>query len=251
MLVPLERPPGYAALRSAPQPRRQTSLGRPGPAPRARLDGSPRSHAEVVLLPASLRSHPRLSQRALRSSRPVPPSLAPQAHLWAALPPSCRIAHAPATSPSPPSPQQASVMARGLSREQSQAKNAAKVSGKGASKKNDDNLTPAQRNERDAKLLAEKKAAKEAAKATGQVSAEELKAEEARKVRVQTAQRRAAPRRPAPPCRSDDERGLCASPRCARGEGAPPLPAAPPRWEGRGTHSSAGRLREGAFVPPR
>ena len=78
-------------------------------------------------------------------------------------------------------------MARGLSREQSRAKNVAKTSGKGT--KNEDGLTPAQRNERDAVNMAEKKALKEKAKTEGQVSTDDVEAEAKRKAKVKAEQK--------------------------------------------------------------
>mmetsp|Transcript_14883 Transcript_14883/g.17971 ORF Transcript_14883/g.17971 Transcript_14883/m.17971 type:complete len:94 (-) Transcript_14883:339-620(-) len=83
-------------------------------------------------------------------------------------------------------------MARGLSRDQSREKNQKKQAASGSGKK-DDGLTPAQRNERDAKMMAEKKAAKEAKKATGEISSADVQAEEARKAKLkqEAADRRA------------------------------------------------------------
>jgi|Transcript_14608 hypothetical protein len=75
-------------------------------------------------------------------------------------------------------------MARGLSREQSREKNLKKEKG---AKTKDDGMTPAQRNERDAKMMAEKKAKKEAAKASGAISAEELAEEAKRKAKAKAA----------------------------------------------------------------
>ena len=74
-------------------------------------------------------------------------------------------------------------MARGLSRDQSREKTLKKNAEKGKGQR-DDNLTPQQRNERDAKLMAEKKAAKEKAKAEGAISADQTAEEEARKAKL-------------------------------------------------------------------
>ena len=75
-------------------------------------------------------------------------------------------------------------MARGLSREQSKEKNAKKAAGP---KGNTENLTPAQRAARDKAAMAAKKAAKDEAK-TG-MSAEDLAAEEKRKVEQRARQK--------------------------------------------------------------
>ena len=76
------------------------------------------------------------------------------------------------------------TMARGLSREQSKEKNAKKAAGP---KGNTENLSPAQRAERDKAAMAAKKAAKDAAK-TG-MSAEDLAAEEKRKAEQRARQK--------------------------------------------------------------
>merc|ERR1711865_765008 len=74
-------------------------------------------------------------------------------------------------------------MARGLSRDQSREKNQKKAVAAGGGGK-DDGMTPAQRNERDAKMMAEKKAKKEAMKANGDISSADEAAEEARKAKL-------------------------------------------------------------------
>lgn len=77
-------------------------------------------------------------------------------------------------------------MARGLNREQAREKNLKKAASKTGGPK-DDGLTPAQRKERDAKILAEKKAAKEKAIAEGIISAEQQAEEAKRKAKAKAA----------------------------------------------------------------
>jgi hypothetical protein len=81
-------------------------------------------------------------------------------------------------------------MARGLSREQSKEKNLKKQ--QNAPKGNTENLTPAQRAERDKAAMAAKKAAKDAAKADLAQSADgaaQLAAEEKRKAEQRARQK--------------------------------------------------------------
>ena len=83
-------------------------------------------------------------------------------------------------------------MARGLSRDLAREKNA-KKSGAGSAKGNKESLTPQQRAERDAKAMQEKKAAKEAQKAkdlaSGKLTPEQVKEEEARKAKMREKQK--------------------------------------------------------------
>ena len=83
-------------------------------------------------------------------------------------------------------------MARGLSRELAKEK-AQKKQGQRAAKGNKEDLTPAQRAERDAKLLNEKKARKEAERAklaaSGEEGAAAVRAEEAKKAAMRAKQR--------------------------------------------------------------
>jgi len=83
-------------------------------------------------------------------------------------------------------------MARGLSRDLAREKNAKKTS-TGAAKGNKESLTPQQRAERDAKAMQEKKAAKEAQKAkdlaSGKLTPEQVKEEEARKAKMREKQK--------------------------------------------------------------
>jgi len=83
-------------------------------------------------------------------------------------------------------------MARGLSRDLAREKNAKKSSA-GAAKGNKETLTPQQRAERDAKAMQEKKAAKEAQKAkdlaSGKLTPEQVKEEEARKAKMREKQK--------------------------------------------------------------
>lgn len=94
-----------------------------------------------------------------------------------------------------PGREQRLPMARGLSRELSQQKSVKEAAAK--NKGNQEALTPAQRNERDAKLMQEKAAAKAAAKqekaASGEAGAAEVAAEEAKKAaaREKAKERRA------------------------------------------------------------
>ena len=81
-------------------------------------------------------------------------------------------------------------MARGLSRAQSKEKNLKKQ--QNAAKGNTENLTPAQRAERDKAAMAAKKAAKDAAKAELAKSADgaaQLAAEEKRKAELRAKQK--------------------------------------------------------------
>ena len=84
-------------------------------------------------------------------------------------------------------------MARGLSRDLAREKSAKKGSGDKNAKGNKESLTPAQRAERDAKAMAEKKAAKEAQKAkdlaTGKLTPEQVKEEEMRKAKMREKQK--------------------------------------------------------------
>ena len=84
-------------------------------------------------------------------------------------------------------------MARGLSRDLAREKNAKKGSHDKNAKGNKESLTPAQRAERDAKAMAEKKAAKEAQKAkdlaTGKLTPEQVKEEEMRKAKMREKQK--------------------------------------------------------------
>ena len=86
-------------------------------------------------------------------------------------------------------------MARGLSRDLAREKNAKKGSNDKNAKGNKESLTPAQRAERDAKAMAEKKALKEAQKAkdlaTGKLTPEQVRGrdaegEDAREAKVES-----------------------------------------------------------------
>ena len=82
-------------------------------------------------------------------------------------------------------------MARGLAKEQSQKKGLAKQAARSGGSK-DDGLTPAQRNERDAKLMAEKAARKAAEKAKLAETSEgkaKLEQEAARKAKLAAARK--------------------------------------------------------------